>query len=149
MNVSQKKEGKGSPNMHTKGPIKYNQPLVNLSKSKTKKGKAKTKKDTGKWYDFHKIPWHNIDECCINQSLVVDLKASELDLYFDSNSNIGEGKNIIDVEPSATISTTQIHVEDLEESKEGERLFHLQIWVKGTLLNFIVDNGSQKNLISA
>ena len=30
-----------------------------------------------------------------------------------------------------------------------EHLFHSQLWVQGTPLHFIVDNGSQKNLISA
>jgi hypothetical protein len=32
--------------------------------------------------------------------------------------------------------------------EEGECLFHSQIWVKGTTPHFIVNNGSQKNLIS-
>jgi hypothetical protein len=33
--------------------------------------------------------------------------------------------------------------------KRGSALFHSQMWVKGTPLHFIVDSGSQKNLISA
>jgi hypothetical protein len=32
------------------------------------------KKDTEKWWDFHKIPWHNTNECHSKQSLVVELK---------------------------------------------------------------------------
>jgi hypothetical protein len=32
--------------------------------------------------------------------------------------------------------------------EEGEHLFHSQMWVKGAPLHFIVDSGSQKNLIS-
>jgi hypothetical protein len=35
-----------------------------------------------------------------------------------------------------------------EEPEEGECLFHSQMWVKGASLHFIVDSGSQKNLIS-
>jgi hypothetical protein len=35
----------------------------NQSKTQEKKGHGKTKKDTEKWCDFHKIPWHNTDEC--------------------------------------------------------------------------------------
>jgi hypothetical protein len=42
----------------------------------------------------------------------------------------------------------KIHLEELEELEEGERLFHSQMWVKGIPLHFIVDNGSKKNLIS-
>jgi hypothetical protein len=35
----------------------------NKSKPQEKKGHGKTKKDTGKWCNFHKIPWHNTEEC--------------------------------------------------------------------------------------
>jgi hypothetical protein len=39
------------------------QPPENQSKPQEKKGHEKMKKDTGKWCDFHNIPWHNTDEC--------------------------------------------------------------------------------------
>jgi hypothetical protein len=52
------------------------------------------------------------------------------------------------MEPSATIATTKIHLGEPDELEEGEPLFHSQMWVKDTPLHFIVDSGSQKNLIS-
>ena len=63
MNASQQKAGKGNPNMQNKGPNKDNQPLESSFKLQTKKENGKTKKDTGKWCNFHKSPWHNINEC--------------------------------------------------------------------------------------
>ena len=55
--------------------------------------------------------------------------------------------HIIDVEPSATISTTNIQKEEPEDPEEGECLFHSQMWVKGSPLKFIADSKIQKNLI--
>jgi hypothetical protein len=34
-------------------------------------------KDTRKWCDLHKIPWHNTDECRSKNSLVVEIKDKE------------------------------------------------------------------------
>jgi hypothetical protein len=52
------------------------------------------------------------------------------------------------VEPSAIVATTKLHPGELDKPEERECLFHSQMWVKGTPLHFIVDSGSQKNLIS-
>eukprot|EP00253_Pinus_taeda_P011567 PITA_11567 len=42
----------------------------------------------------------------------------------------------------------KIQKEEFEDLEEEECLFHSQMWVKGSSLEFIVDSGSQKNLIS-
>jgi hypothetical protein len=70
--------------------------------------------------------------------------------YVVSNSELKpeKGRRIIDAEPNATIATTKIYPSELDEPEEGKRFFHSQMWVKGTMLHFIVDSGSQKNLIS-
>jgi hypothetical protein len=60
-----------------------------------------------------------------------------------------ENRQIIDAYPTATIATATIQLEESVDPIEGEHLFHSQMWVKGTPLHFIVDNDSQKNLISA
>jgi hypothetical protein len=44
------------------------------------------------------------------------------DSDFDSEPN--KGKNIIDIKPSATITTTKIQPDELEDLEEGEHLFH-------------------------
>jgi len=80
------------------------------------------------------------------------LKASESDACFDHesepNKGNGKGKKIIEVEPSATVSTTNIQKKESEDLEDGEHLFHSQMWAKGSPVQFIVDSGSQKNLIS-
>jgi hypothetical protein len=107
------------------------------------------KKDTGKWCNFHKIPWHDIDECHSKKSLVAEIKDKEPNPDSKSDSgNIGKRK-IIDADPTTIGATATIQPEEPTYPEEGEHIFHLQMWVKGTPLHFIVASGSQKNLISA
>jgi hypothetical protein len=68
------------------GQIKQGQPQESQSQMHAKKGNMKSKKDTGKWCEFHNIPWHNIDECRSIQSLVVELKDKESNLNLDPDS---------------------------------------------------------------
>jgi hypothetical protein len=48
-----------------------------------------------------------------------ELKASELEADFDSESNPKGGKWIINVEPSATVATTKVRPSEPEEPEEG------------------------------
>eukprot|EP00253_Pinus_taeda_P033366 PITA_33366 len=86
------------------------------------------------------------------QSLVAELKASESDACSDPelepNKGNGKGKQIIDAEPNAIVTITKIQKNELEDIEEGEQLFHSKMSLKGSSLQFIVDSGSQKNLIS-
>jgi hypothetical protein len=125
------------------------QSLENQSKPQEKKGHGKMKKDTGKWCDFHKIPWHNTDECHSKQSLVANIKDKEPNPDSESDSENTGKRQIIDADPTVIVVTATIQPEEPTDPEEGERLFHSQMWVKGTPLHFIVDSGSQKNLISA
>jgi hypothetical protein len=81
--------------------------------------------------------------------MVAEVKAYESYAGSDSESEPERERWIIEAEPSATVVTTKLHPGELDEPEEGECLFHSQMWVKGTPLHFIVDSGSQKNLISA
>jgi hypothetical protein len=147
-NSSQKKQGKGSPNPQKKGQTKDGPPQDNQSKPQTKKGNEKINKYTGKWCEFHKIPWYKTIECRSKKLLVVELKASESEEGSDSNSDPERGNWIIDVEPNTIVATTKVQPSEPEESDEGERLLHSHMWVKGAPLHFIVNSGSQNNLIS-
>jgi hypothetical protein len=111
----------------------------NQSKPQEKKGHGKTKKDTGKWCDFHKIPWHNTDECRSKQSLVVEIKDKEPNPDSESDYENTGKRQIIDTDPTTIVVTTTIQPEEPTDPEEGEHLFHSQMWVKGTPLHFIVD----------
>ena len=41
------------------------------------------KKGMGKWCEYHKIPWHNTEQCRSKKSLMAELKASESEANFD------------------------------------------------------------------
>jgi hypothetical protein len=73
---------------------------------------------------------------------VAEVKASDSDASLDSELELERGRQIIDAKPNATISTTKLQRGEPDDPKEGERLFHSNMWVKGTPLQFIVDSGS-------
>ena len=92
-----------------------------------KKGDGKKKKDTGKRCEFHKSPWHNTNECHSKQSLVAEIKSSKSDPDSDFQPNAiaaYNGRHIIDEDPTSTVATAHIQLEDLEESEVEEILFH-------------------------
>jgi len=93
-----------------------------IPRQKPKKGDEKSKKDTGKWCEYHKIPWNNTEECCSKQSLVSKTKGSESEGDSNSESNPEGGKRIIDAEPNAIVATTKVQPSKPKESKEGEPL---------------------------
>jgi hypothetical protein len=67
-NLQQPKYEKNIPNK---------QSPENRFKTHEKKSHGKTKKDTEKSCNFHKIPWNNTDECRSKQSLVAEIKDKE------------------------------------------------------------------------
>jgi hypothetical protein len=146
------KQGKGTSKLQNKGPSQGGASQDNLPKPQEKNNTTKTKKDTGKWCEFHKSSTHNTSECRAKQSLVAELKASKSDAC--SNSELepdkgnDRGKQIIDAESNTTIATMNIQKEEPKDPEEAERLFHSKMWVKGSPLQFIVNSGSQKYLIS-
>jgi hypothetical protein len=80
---------------------------------------------------------------------VDEIKDKESKPDSESDSENTSKRQIIDADPTAIVATAAIQPEELTNLEEGECLFHSQKWVKGTPLHFIVDSGSQKNLISA
>jgi hypothetical protein len=55
---------------------------------------------------------------------VAEVKSFESDVGSESESKLERGKHIIDVEPSATIATTNLQPGEPNKPEEGECLFH-------------------------
>jgi hypothetical protein len=91
-NSSQPKQGKYGSNPQNKGQRKYGHSQDNQSKPQHNKGNDKMKKEMGKWCEYHKIPWHNTEECLSKQSLVAELKDSESKVDSESKSSPEGGK---------------------------------------------------------
>ena len=98
--------------------------LSNTSPRHMKKKCHRKMKDMEKWCDFHKIPWHNTNECHSKQSLVAEIndKESNPDLEYNFENN-GKGQ-IIDADPTVIVATATIQPEEPIDPEEGERLFH-------------------------
>jgi hypothetical protein len=79
---------------------------------------------------------------------VAEIKYKEPNLDLESDSKNNGKRQIIDADPTAIVATSIIQPEEPTDPEEGEHLFHSHMWVKETPLHFIVDSGSQKNLIS-
>jgi len=56
------------------------------------------------------------------------VKDSKSDVGSDYGSKPERGIWIIDMEPSAIVSTTKVQSSEPDELEEGERLFHSHMW---------------------
>ena len=79
---------------------------------------------------------------------MIEIKEKYLNPDSESNSKNNGRIQIIDADPTYTVATTIIQPEEPVDPEEGEHLFHSQMWVKGTPLDFIVVSRRQNNLIS-
>jgi hypothetical protein len=70
----------------------------------------------------------------LQQVLVVDLKAFDSEANSDSESNPEGGKQIINVEPSAMITTTKVWPSEPEEPEEGNASFTRRCGSRGLRL---------------
>ena len=109
---------KGAPNRRTKDTAKawWLKKTFQSRKQRATLQSRRRKQESG----ASSIRNHNTSECRAKQSLVAAIKASESYAYSDTGSELEKGndrgKKIIDVEPNATVATTNIQKEELEDS---------------------------------
>lgn len=103
----------------------------------------KKTQENGMWCEFHKSPSHNTKDCRTIKSLMMETHEDKAESKVAETCTEGNHEQVIEADPYATVATTRILPREDEE-----RLFHSQMWVGGKALHFIVDSGSQKNLIS-
>ena len=72
---------------------------------------------------------------------MAEIKEEEPNPDSKSDSKNTGKRQIIDADPTAIVATAAIQPEEPTDPEEGERLFHSQMWVKGTPLNCIIDSG--------
>jgi hypothetical protein len=88
----------------------------NLANPQAKENTMKPNKNMRKWCEFHKLSTHNTSECRAKQSLVVEMRDFESDACSETESEPEKGndrgKQIINAEPNAIVSTTNIQKEE-------------------------------------
>jgi hypothetical protein len=69
---------------------------------------------------------------------VAEIKDKEPNPDSESDSESTGKRQIIDADPTAIVTTATIQPEEPTDPEEGERLFHSQMWVKGTSLHLLL-----------
>ena len=92
--------------------------------------------------EIHKSPTHNTKDCRRINNLMTEIRGEEVEPKA-TPIETPEKDSVIEADPYAIVAIVKVVLREDEE-----RLFHSQMWVDGKPLHFIVDSGSQKNLIS-